>query len=166
MSAENMIRETQSLVISVDRVERRESLIQSKETDEEEHVVFSYHIETLKKLIYWINKDVAAVKSTLFKIRKKNVELNDFYNAIINEKARYEIEYERLKKRVEELENQRENVDEHENSESLDVFVKFVGNESIKVDVFVMTTVSIVTLKKLSDSFILIDDKNSNIEDW
>jgi hypothetical protein len=30
----------------------------------------------------------------------------------------------------------------------------------------VMTTISIVTSKKLSDSFILIDDKNPNIEDW
>jgi hypothetical protein len=30
----------------------------------------------------------------------------------------------------------------------------------------VMTTISIATSKKLSDSFILIDDKNSNIEDW
>jgi hypothetical protein len=30
----------------------------------------------------------------------------------------------------------------------------------------VMTTVNIVTSKKLSDSLIFIDDKNSNIEDW
>jgi hypothetical protein len=30
----------------------------------------------------------------------------------------------------------------------------------------VMTTISIATSKKLFDSFILIDDKNSNIEDW
>jgi hypothetical protein len=30
----------------------------------------------------------------------------------------------------------------------------------------VMTTINIATSKKLSDSFILIDDKNSNIEDW
>jgi hypothetical protein len=30
----------------------------------------------------------------------------------------------------------------------------------------VMTTINIATFKKLSDSLILIDDKNSNIEDW
>jgi hypothetical protein len=30
----------------------------------------------------------------------------------------------------------------------------------------VMTTINIATSKKLSDSLILIDDKNSNIEDW
>jgi hypothetical protein len=99
----------------------------------------------------------------LIEIRKKNVEINNFYNVIIDEKARYEVEYERLKKRIEELEDQRENVDEHENAESLDVSVEFVRDASIRVDVSVMTIV--VTSKKLSDSFILIDDKNSNIED-
>jgi hypothetical protein len=99
----------------------------------------------------------------LIEIRKKNVEINNLYNVIVDERARYEIEYERLKKRVEELEDQRENVDEHENAESLDVSVESVRDASIKVDVSVMTIV--VTSKKLSDSLILIDDKNSNIED-
>jgi hypothetical protein len=51
-----MIRELQSSIDrienSVDKSQRRESLIQSKEIDEEEHVVFSYHIEILKKLIH------------------------------------------------------------------------------------------------------------------
>jgi hypothetical protein len=98
----------------------------------------------------------------LIEIRKKNVEINNFYNVIINEKARYEIEYERLKKRVEELEQKRNN-DENENVESLDVFVESVRNASIKIDAFVSTIIS--TLKKLLDSFIFINDKNSNIED-
>jgi hypothetical protein len=54
---EIMIRETQSLIErrkgnSVDKNNRRESLIQSKKIDEEEHVVFFYHIETLKDLVY------------------------------------------------------------------------------------------------------------------
>jgi hypothetical protein len=52
-----MIRETQSFVDrrkenSVDKNNKRESLIQSKEIDEEEHAVFSYHIKTLNDLIY------------------------------------------------------------------------------------------------------------------
>jgi hypothetical protein len=34
----------------------------------------------------------------LIEIRKENVKLNNFYNVIINEKAKYEVEYERLKK--------------------------------------------------------------------
>ncbi len=135
-------------------------MIQSKEIDEEEHVVFSYHIKTLNDLMYWVNKDVIAVKSMLIEIRKENVKLNNLYNVIINERAKYEVEYERLKKRVEELEN--------ENVKSLDVFVESVRDASVRVNVsaLVMTTISIVTSKKLSDSFILIDDKNPNIEDW
>jgi regulator of replication initiation timing len=82
----------------------------------------------------------------LFEIKKEYVELNDFYNEIVNEKAKYKIENERLKKRVEELKNQCENVNEHENAESLNVFIKFVQNAFIKVDVFVIT---IVTIKSL-----------------
>ncbi len=163
-----MIRETQSLVDRrkencVDKNNKRESLIQSKKIDEEEHVVFSYHIKTMNDLIYWINKNVAAIESMLIEIRKKNVEINNFYSVIINEKTRYQVEYERLKKRIEELEQDRNN-DENENVESLNVFVEFVRNALIKIDVFVMTIV--VTSKKLSDSLIFIDDKNSNIEDW
>jgi hypothetical protein len=141
-------------------------LIQSKEIDEKEHVVFFYHIKTLNDLMYWVNKDVIAVRSMLIEIKKKNVKLNNFYNVIINKKAKYEIEYERLKKWIEELEHERDN--ENENMKSLDVFVESIRNASLRVNVsaFVMTTINIVTSKKLSDSFILIDDKNSNIEDW
>ncbi len=166
-----MIRETQSLIDRreedfVDKNNRRESLIQSEEIDEKEHVVFFYHIETLDDLVYWVNKDVTAVESMLIEIRKENVELNNLYNAIVDERTRYEVEYERLKKRVEELEHDRD--DENENMKSLDVSVESVRDASVKVDVsaFVMTTISIATSKKLSDSLIFIDDKDSNIEDW
>jgi hypothetical protein len=54
---EIMIRETQSFIDrreedSVDKNNKRESLIQSKEIDEEEHAVSFYHIETLNELVY------------------------------------------------------------------------------------------------------------------
>jgi predicted nucleic acid-binding protein len=98
----------------------------------------------------------------LIEIRKKNVKINNLYNVIIDERTRYEIEYERLKKRVEELEQERNN-DENENVESLDVFVESIRNASVKVDASVSTIIS--TSKKLFDSSILIDDKKSNIED-
>jgi pyrimidine operon attenuation protein/uracil phosphoribosyltransferase len=95
----------------------------------------------------------------LIEIKKENVKLNNLYNVIVDERTRYEVEYERLKKRVEELEN--------ENVKSFDVSVESVRDASVKVDVsaLVMTTINIATSKKLSDSSILIDDKNSNIED-
>jgi D-mannonate dehydratase len=94
----------------------------------------------------------------LFEMRKENVMLNDEYNKIVDDKARYEAEYERMKKRFERFEN----IDENENVESLDVFVELVRNASVKLDAFLSTI--IVTSKKLSDSLILIDDKDSNIE--
>jgi hypothetical protein len=138
-------------------------LIQSKEIDEEEHAVFSYHIKTLNDLIYWINKNVAAIESMLIEIKKKNVEINILYNVIINERTRYEIKYEKLKKRIEEFEQKRNN-DENENVKSFDVFVELIRNASVKIDAFVSTIIN--TSKKLFDSSIFIDDKNSNIEDW
>jgi hypothetical protein len=85
--------------------------------------------------------------------------LNDEYNKIVNDKTQYEIKYERIKKWLEEFEN----IDENENVESLDAFVKLVRNASIKVDISVIT---IVTSKKLFDSLILIDDKDLKIENW
>ncbi len=102
----------------------------------------------------------------LIEIKKKNVKLNNFYNVIINKKAKYEIEYERLKKQIEEFKHERDN--ENENMKSFDVFVESIRNASIRVNVFVfvMTMINIVTSKKLFDSLILIDDKDSNIEDW
>jgi hypothetical protein len=48
-----MIRKTQSFIDRrKENFQRREALIQSKEIDEEEHVVFSYHIKTLEEYIY------------------------------------------------------------------------------------------------------------------
>ncbi len=159
-----MIKELQSFIDRTenfaDKNQRRKPLIQSEKIDEEEHVVFSYHIKILKKLIHWINKDVAAVKSMLFEMRKENVMLNDEYNKIVSDKTRYEVEYERMKERLDELEN----IDENENVESFDVFVESIRDASIRVDALMTTIINTVTSKKLSDSLILIDDKDSNIE--
>jgi hypothetical protein len=54
---EIMIRETQLFIDrrkenSVNKNNRRKSLIQSKEIDEKEHIVFFDHIKTLNDLIY------------------------------------------------------------------------------------------------------------------
>ncbi len=67
-----------------------------------------------------------------------------------------------MKKRVEELEQNRNN-DESENVKLLDASVESIQNASIRVNVSVLV---MTTSKKLFDSFILIDDKNSNIENW
>jgi D-mannonate dehydratase len=96
----------------------------------------------------------------LFEMRKENVMLNDEYNKIVSDRTRYEVEYERMKKRLDELEN----IDENENVESLDAFIESVENALVRVDVFMTTIINIVTSKKLSDSFIFTEDKDSNIE--
>jgi tetrahydromethanopterin S-methyltransferase subunit G len=96
----------------------------------------------------------------LFEMRKENVMLNDEYNKIVSDKTRYEVEYERMKERLDELEN----IDENENVESFDVFVESIRDASIRVDALMTTIINTVTSKKLSDSLILIDDKDSNIE--
>ncbi len=88
--------------------------------------------------------------------------LNDEYNKIVSDKAKYEVEYERMKERLDELEN----IDENENVESLDVFVESIRNASVRVDVFMTIIINIVTSKQLFDSLILTDDKDSNIENW
>jgi hypothetical protein len=38
--------------IFVDKSKRRKSLIQSEEIDEEEHAVFSYHINNMKEVVH------------------------------------------------------------------------------------------------------------------
>ncbi len=76
--AENMTKSISSTKkISVDKSKRRELLIQSKKIDEEEHAVFSYHINNMKKFVHWLNKNVKVVESMLFQLRKKNIELNN-----------------------------------------------------------------------------------------
>jgi hypothetical protein len=49
-----MIKKTQSLFDRAEKnsINKRESLIQSEKVDEEEHVVFLYHIKTLSDLVY------------------------------------------------------------------------------------------------------------------
>ncbi len=144
--------------ILVDKNKRRESLIQSEEIDEKEHAVFSYHIDSMKKFVHWLNKNANVVKFMLFQLRKENIELNDEYNRLVDEKTRLKIDYQRMKKKLE------EKVEEDEFEESRDVFVESVRNTS-NVSASIVIS-DFITSKKLLDSSIFIDEKDSNIEDW
>jgi regulator of replication initiation timing len=53
----------------------------------------------------------------LFQLRKKNIELNDEYNKLVDEKTKLKIDYQRMKKKLE------EEIEEDESEESRDVFV-------------------------------------------
>ncbi len=59
----------------------------------------------------------------LFQLRKENIELNDEYNKMINEKTKLEFEYLKMKKRLNDFEK-KEEFEKHEQSESLNVFIE------------------------------------------
>ncbi len=53
----------------------------------------------------------------LFQLRKENIELNDEYNKMFEEKTRLKAQYQRMKERIEELEIEEESK-KHEQSQS------------------------------------------------
>ncbi len=100
----------------------------------------------------------------LFQLRKKNIELNDEYNKMINEKTRLEVEYVEMKKRLKEYEKKEEH-EEREQFKSFNVFIKSIRNTSNSNVNDSIVISNLITSKKLSDSSIFIDEKDSNIED-
>jgi regulator of replication initiation timing len=93
----------------------------------------------------------------LFQLRKENIELNDEYNRLVDEKTRLKVDYQRMKERLE------EEVEEDESKKFRDVFVESVRNISNVSDSIVVS--DFIISKKLFDSSIFIDEKDSNIED-
>ncbi len=88
--------------------------------------------------------------------------MNNEYNKLIKEKTRFEVEYQKLKKRIHEFEQ--EEFENHEQFESLEMFIESVRNTSnLNVNDLIVIS-NFITSKKLFDSFILIDEKDSNIE--
>jgi predicted nuclease with TOPRIM domain len=100
-------------------------------------------------------KNAEVVKSMLFQLRKENIELNDEYNKMFEEKTRLKAQYQKMKEKIEKFEEI-----EKQEHESLDVSVRSVRNtsNSIVISDFIIS-------KKLFDSSIFIDEKDSNIED-
>jgi regulator of replication initiation timing len=91
----------------------------------------------------------------LFQLRKENIELNDEYNKMIDKKTRLKIEYLKMKKRLDDFQKEEESEKhEHEQFESLDVFIESVRNTLNSIVIS-----SSITSKKLLDSSIFIDKK-------
>jgi hypothetical protein len=85
---------------------------------------------------------------------------------LIDEKTRLKVEYLEMKKQLEDYEEEEEHED-REQFESFDVFIESVRNilnSNLNISESIMISSS-VTSKKLSDSLILIDEKDFNIED-
>jgi UDP-N-acetylglucosamine:LPS N-acetylglucosamine transferase len=90
----------------------------------------------------------------LWQIKKKNVDLNNEYNQLIKKRTRFEVEYQRIKNQDNELKEKKS-----EDRESLEIFVESVRNTSNLIAIS-----DLIISKKLFDSSIFIDKKNSNIE--
>ncbi len=94
----------------------------------------------------------------LFQLRKENIELNDEYNKMLEEKTRLKAQYQRMKKKIEKFEK----FEKSKNRESLEVLVDSIRSTSNANDSIVIS--DLVTSKKLFDSSSFIDEKNSNIK--
>jgi hypothetical protein len=81
---------------------------------------------------------------------------------LFEKKTRLKAQYQRMKEQIEKLEIEEES-EKHEQFKSREMFVDSIRDTSIKIDVLVTTI--IMTSKKLFDSSIFINEKNSNIED-
>ncbi len=97
------------------------------------------------------------MKFKLFQLRKENIKLNHEYNRLVDEKTRFEVEYQRMKKRVKKFEEKKP-----ENHKSLEVLVESIRNISNVNDSIIIS--NLIISKKLLDLSIFIDEKNSNIE--
>jgi hypothetical protein len=82
---------------------------------------------------------------------------------LIKKKAKFEIEYQRMKKRVSEFE--KKEFENHEQSESFEVFIESGRNTSNSNVSDSIVISNFIIFKKLLDSSIFIDEKNSNIKD-
>ncbi len=80
--------------------------------------------------------------------------MNNEYNQLIKKRTRFEVEYQRIKNQDNELKEKKS-----EDRESLEIFVESVRNTSNLIAIS-----DLIISKKLFDSSIFIDKKNSNIE--
>jgi predicted nuclease with TOPRIM domain len=61
----------------------------------------------IKQLKHWVETNLNVVEFMLWNFRKKNIELNDEYNKLIDEKTRLKVEYLEIKKQLEDYEEKK-----------------------------------------------------------
>ncbi len=145
------------------RETRRESLLSMNDIeDESDAASTSYHIQNLNQLKYWLKKIEASIATTWTNMRNKHAAFFNQLNKKINEMneltKNYNTQTDKLHDVmliIRELKiEQRERNIEAINS---NIFLFIIEDEVI---------VSIATFKKLFDSSVFTDDKNSIIDDW
>jgi hypothetical protein len=146
--------------------DRRESIIFTKIFDDAfENARTFFHIRNMNQLKCWMQKDENVLIKTWVDIRNENIyvinefnkkinkmkKLNEKYNDWIDELNDANLIIRELKVKLRER-NFAENISENSNT-----FLFIIVSKII---------VFIITFKKLFDSSIFIDDKNSTIDDW
>ncbi len=139
---------------------RRASIVFTKIIEDKfENVITSYHVRNIDQLKYWLNKDENALIKAWVKIRDESIFVMNEYNKKIMKFDEFTNEYN---DRIDELNDAklilRElKVELRERNLSENTFLFIIEDEVI---------VSTATFKKLFDSSIFTDDKDSIIDDW
>ncbi len=137
---------------------RRASIVLTKIIeDKSENVITSYHVRNIDQLKYWLNKDENALIKAWVKIRDESIFVMNEYNKKVMKFDEFTNEYN---DRIDELNDAK-------------LIIRELKVELRERNLFENTLLSIIegdvivsTFKKLSDSFVFTDDKNSIIDDW
>ncbi len=145
------------------RKTRRESLLSMNDIkDESDATSTSYYIQNLNQLKYWLKKNEASIATTWTNMRDEHAAFFNQLNKKINEMneltKNYNIQTDKLhdvmliirELRIEQRERNIEAINSN-------ILLSIIEDEVV---------VSTATFKKLFDSSIFTDDKDSIIDDW
>ncbi len=139
---------------------RRASIVLTKIIeDKSENVITSYHVRNIDQLKYWLNKDENALIKAWMKIRDESIFVMNEYNKKVMKFDEFTNEYN---DRIDELNDAKLIIRElkvelRERNLSENTLLSIIEDEVV---------VSTATFKKLFDSSVFTDDKDSIIDDW
>jgi uncharacterized protein YeaO (DUF488 family) len=130
--------------------------------DESENARTFYHVRNIDQLKYWLNKDENVLIKTWMNIHDKSIFVMNKYN---KKMMKFDEFTEKYNDWLNELNDAKLIIRELK----VELRERDVENNLRNSNTSLSTTereVLIVTFKKLSDSSIFTDDKNSFIDDW
>ncbi len=143
------------------REARRESVIPSTDEieDELDAISTSYHIQNLDQLKYWLKKNEASVVTIWTNMRDEHVSFFDQLNKKVKEMNELTKNYNNQANKLHDviLTIRELKVELRERNLSENTFLFIIEDEVV---------VSTATFKKLPDSSVFTDDKDSIIDDW